>query len=162
VLLFFKNLVFTAFVAGFVAGWLPFRLFERHARLPAAWAWHHWLGALLLLIGAGMFLGCVWLFGSYGRGTPAPIDAPKKLVQRGPYRWVRNPMYLAVLTIIAGEALFFRSWHIGIYLLCLACIFQLFVMLYEEPTLSFHFGALYEDYRRDVPRWLPRPPRPRP
>lgn len=162
VILFLKNLLFTAFVAGFVAGWMPFRLFDRFARPPEVWAWPQWLGGLLLLSGVLMFLLCVWLFGSYGRGTPAPIDAPKKLVQRGPYRWVRNPMYLAVLTIITGEAVFFQSWHIGIYLLCLACAFQIFVMLYEEPALSFSFGAMYEDYRRDVPRWLPRPPSPRP
>lgn len=161
-ILFFKNLLFTAFAAGFVAGWIPFRLFERYARLPVMWMWHHWLGTVLLLTGAAVFLLCVWLFGSYGRGTPAPIDAPQKLVQRGPYRWVRNPMYLAMLTIITGEAVFFLSWHLGVYLLLLACAFQLFVMLYEEPALSFNFGAMYEDYRRDVPRWLPRPPRPRP
>jgi protein-S-isoprenylcysteine O-methyltransferase Ste14 len=69
-------------------------------------------------------------------------------------------MYLAVLTMVGAEALFLYSWHIAVYLICLACVIHLFVMLYEESALRIRFGAIYEDYRREVPRWLPRKPRP--
>ncbi len=160
-LLFFKNLLFTVLVPGFVAGWVPLHWFERYPRWPGAeWQPWHFAGALLAGIGASIVLHCIWLFATKGRGTPAPIDPPKKLVHRGLYRWVRNPMYLGVLATVAGEMLFFWSWHIGVYLLCLACTFQAFVLLYEEPALSSQFGAMYEDYRRDVPRWWPRRPKP--
>ena len=115
-----------------------------------------WLGLLLLALGSAGYLHCLWLFGSYGRGTPAAIDPPRKLVQRGLYRHVRNPMYLAVQTFVAGQAVFLDSWEVGIYWLCLACCFQLFVRLYEEPHLTSQFGAMYVDYQRDVPRWFPR------
>ncbi len=158
VLLFLKNLLFTVIVPGVVAGWVPLRWFERHARWPDEWHWPHWFGAVIFALGAAGYFHCLWLFAAYGRGTPAPIDLPKKLVQRGLYRWVRNPMYLAVLAVVAGEGVFLRSWHIGVYFVCLACALHLFVALYEERVLSFQFGAMYEDYRRDVPRWLPRRP----
>jgi protein-S-isoprenylcysteine O-methyltransferase Ste14 len=156
-----KNLLFTVLVPGFVAGWVPLRWFERHARWPENWSWHHGVGAGLFVIGAAVYFHCLWLFATRGRGTPAPFDPPQKLVWRGLYRWVRNPMYLGILALIAGEALFLRSGHILVYLICLACIIHLFVLLHEEDDLRRQFGAMYEDYKRDVPRWLPRRPKPR-
>jgi protein-S-isoprenylcysteine O-methyltransferase Ste14 len=81
-------------------------------------------------------------------------------MRRGPYQWVRNPMYLAVLALVGAEAVFLQSWHIVVYWVCLACAVHLMVVLYEESALRMQFGALYEDYLRDVPRWLPRKPRP--
>lgn len=160
-LIFVKNLLFIAIVPGFVAGWVPLHWFERYPRWPeGSWRWQNSLGSIVAVIGLGVFLHCVWLFATKGRGTPAPIDPPKKLVHRGLYRWVRNPMYLGVLLVIGGEMVFFLSWHIAVYLLCLSCAFQAFVVLYEEPALSTQFGAMYEDYRREVPRWWPRRPKP--
>jgi protein-S-isoprenylcysteine O-methyltransferase Ste14 len=160
VILFLKNLVFTLVVPGFVAGWVPLRWFERHPHWPDEWQWQHGLGLLIFAVGFGIYLHCVWLFATKGRGTPAPIDPPKKLVQRGLYRWMRNPMYVGVLAVIVGETLFFWSIHIAVYLFCLSCCFHIWVMLYEEPALSSSFGAMYEDYRREVPRWWPRRPAP--
>lgn len=157
-ILFFKNLLFTLVVPGFVAGWVPLRIFERRPDWPARLEAQHWTGLLLGMAGLAVYVQCVWLFMRKGRGTPLPLDPPKKLVQRGLYRWVRNPMYLGVLLLVAAEAAFFASWRIGIYWIGLACIFQLFVLLHEEPVLSYRFGAMYEDYKRAVPRWLPRPP----
>ncbi|MFI5335530.1 MAG: methyltransferase family protein [Opitutales bacterium] len=94
-LLFLKNLLFTLVVPGFVALWVPLSFFERHPEWPAgAWQWHHWLGSFFLAVGTTIYGHCLWLFATYGRGTPAPIDPPQKLVQRGLYRCVRNPMYL--------------------------------------------------------------------
>lgn len=158
--LFLKNLLFTVLVPGFVVGWVPLRWFERHPRWPEFWAWPQFAGAGLFALGAAALLHCQWLFAVRGRGTPAPIDPPKKLVHRGLYKWVRNPMYLAVFALVAGEAVFLPSWHIAVYLVCLVCAIHVFVLVYEEEVLRRSFGARYEDYRREVPRWLPRRPRP--
>ena len=158
--LWFKNLLFTLVVPGFVVGWAPLRWFERRAQWPETLGWRHLAGAGFFTVGAVIYLHCLWLFATRGQGTPAPFDPPKKLVWRGLYKWVRNPMYLGIIALVAGEALFFRSGHIVVYLICLVCAVQLFVVGYEEPALRRQFGALYEDYRRSVPRWLPRRPRP--
>ncbi len=155
-----KNLLFTLCVPGFVVGWVPLHWFERRPRWPEAWGAPEWLGAAFFVLGAVAFLHCQWLFFNRGEGTPAPIDPPRRFVRRGLYKWVRNPMYLAVFLLVGGEAAFLRSPHIAVYLVCLVCLIQVFVVLYEENSLRFRFGAMYEDYRRDVPRWLPRKPRP--
>jgi len=157
-MLLLKNLLFTLLVPGFFVVWLPFRVFERRARWPEDIDWAHLIGLGFMALGALVYFHCLWLLMRRGRGTPLPIDPPRHLVQRGLYRWVRNPLYLGVLTFIAGEAVFCRSLGLGIYWVCLACFFQVFVHLYEEPDLGFRFGAMYEDYKRAVPRWLPRPP----
>lgn len=158
--LFLKNFVFTLLVPGFVVGWVPLRWFERRPRWPDDWMAPQFAGAVLVVLGIMVFLHCQWLFASRGQGTPAPIDPPKKLVHRGLYKWVRNPMYLAIFAVVGGEALFIVSWHIGVYFVCLVCAVHIFVMAVEEDVLRRRFGAMYEDYRRDVPRWLPRKPRP--
>jgi len=156
-----KNLLFTLLVPGFVAGWLPLFWLRRGPILPESWVPWHFAALPLLLAGAAVYAHCVWHFASYGRGTPAPIDAPKRLVQRGLYRWVRNPMYLGVLLFILGETIFFRQLVLVIHLVCVASLIQVFVLAYEEPTLQRRFGALYSDYCNAVHRWLPRRPRPR-
>ena len=111
-----------------------------------------------MVIGAGtaIYLRCAWDFAYHGRGTPAPIDPPKILIFRGLHRFVRNPMYLGVLCVIFGQAELFRSVRILIYGVCLWLVFHLFVIVYEEPTLRKQFGASYEEYRRMVPRWIPK------
>lgn len=158
--LLFKNLAFTLLVPGFVVGWVPLRWFERRAHWPEVWVWQHTAGAALFALGVAVYLHCVWLFATRGQGTPAPFDPPRRLVWRGLYKWVRNPMYLGILALVAGETVFFRSGHILVYLVCLTCAVHVFVLLYEEGALRRQFGAMYEDYRRDVPRWLPRKPKP--
>lgn len=158
--LFLKNLFFTALVPGFVAGWVPLVFLLRHAALPDEWTARHFAALPVLLAGALLYLACVWLFGRYGRGTPAPIDPPRKLVMRGPYRWVRNPMYLALLLLVLGEAVFFWHLTLALYLVFLASAFQLFVVAVEEDSLRRRFGAIYSDYCNVTNRWLPRPPRP--
>jgi protein-S-isoprenylcysteine O-methyltransferase Ste14 len=158
--LWFKILVFTLLGPGLVVGWAPLRWFDRRAHWPESPGWSHLVGAGLCAVGAVIYLHCLWLFATRGQGTPALFDPPKKLVWRGLYKWVRNPMYLGVLALIAGEAVFFRSGHILVYLVCLACVLQLVVVGYEEDALRTKFGAVYEDYKRAVPRWLPRKPKP--
>ncbi len=157
-----KNLLFTLLVPGFVVGWAPLRWFERRAQWPEVPGWTHLAAGALFAVGAVIYLHCLWLFATRGQGTPAPFDPPKKLVWRGLYKWVRNPMYLGILILVASEAWFHRSGHILVYLICLLCLFQLFVVGYEEAALRAKFGAMYEDYQRVVPRWLPRKPKPTP
>ena len=114
-------------------------------------------GCFLVIAGVALYAACaVWGFALRGKGTPAPIDPPKRLVVEGPYRFVRNPMYWSVACVMMGEALAFRS----LWLAEVACVFlafaALFVMIFEEPVLRHKFGPEYEEYCRRVPRWLPR------
>jgi protein-S-isoprenylcysteine O-methyltransferase Ste14 len=98
---------------------------------------------------------CVWEFARSGRGTLAPLDPPTHLVVRGLYRYVRNPMYLSVTTIVCGELLLTRSLALFTYwVIWFACV-NLFVIGYEEPTLRRQFGASYERYTEAVARWIP-------
>jgi len=159
--LFLKNLIFTILVPGFIVGWVPLVYLLRRVPVPALWVWPHLLAAPLLVAGGLVYLACVWQFAVTGRGTPAPVDPPKKLVMRGLYRWVRNPMYLGVLLIVLGEVILFRHVTLMLYLVFLASAFQLFVVLYEEPVLRRKFGAIYSDYCNSVNRWLPNRPKPR-
>ncbi|MCP4407399.1 MAG: isoprenylcysteine carboxylmethyltransferase family protein [Gammaproteobacteria bacterium] len=99
----------------------------------------------------GRFCGSV----SFGRGTPAPIDAPKQLVVRGLYRYTRNPMYLGILTIILGWATLFKSFNLVFYAVCVVSCFHLFIIFYEEPHLQKIFGQAYDQYCAKVGRWLP-------
>jgi protein-S-isoprenylcysteine O-methyltransferase Ste14 len=114
------------------------------------------LGLIPMFIGAGFYAWCAWDFVVTGRGTPAPLEPPKTLVVRGLYRLVRNPMYVGVLLLLCGEALFFKSALVLGYALLMFLIFHIFVIAYEEPTLRRMFGSSYEQYRMAVPRWIPR------
>ena len=113
-------------------------------------------GLLPIIVGVCIELWCAWDFATKGRGTPAPFDPPKELVVRGLYRRVRNPMYVGVMSILLGEALLFAASTLVWYAAAVFVGFNLFVLLYEEPTLRHKFGAAYERYCAQVPRWLPR------
>jgi len=151
--LLFKNLAFTFLVPGTVGVVLP--LFIAGGRLPVE-GWVCAVALLVLALGGSIYTWCVWDFASFGRGTPAPIDAPQKLVVRGLYRFTRNPMYVGVLTVILGWALLFQAIAVLFYGLVVASCFQAFVVLYEEPALAREFDAEYAAYRARVRRWLPR------
>jgi protein-S-isoprenylcysteine O-methyltransferase Ste14 len=154
-ILFLKNLLFTVLVPGTVAVLLPWRLASaRLASRPLTVT--DWLPAApAFLAGASIYFWCLWDFGRTGRGTPAPIDPPKTLVVRGLYRYVRNPMYVGVLLVIAGWALLSRSRDVVLYGVAVALAFHLFVMLVEEPILRSKFGESYNAYCRTVSRWWP-------
>jgi protein-S-isoprenylcysteine O-methyltransferase Ste14 len=120
----------------------------------------HVVGAPLLAAGCWLILDSVFVrFAHEGRGTLAPIDPPRFVVRGGAYRVVRNPMYLANLAIVVGCGLLFESWILFVWAAVLFVCFHLFVVAYEEPTLSRLFGDDYEAYRRAVHRWIPRGPR---
>jgi len=111
---------------------------------------------VFILIGASIYLRCAWDFAFAGRGTPAPIDPPKELVVRGLYRYVRNPMYVGVLSVVVGQAIWFEARGLFAYAALCFLLFFAFVVLYEEPALRRKFGESYERYCNEVPRWIPR------
>lgn len=117
------------------------------------------LGVVLIIAGAALMVSCVAAFVVRGRGTPAPFDAPRQFVAIGPYRYVRNPMYLGGFTLLFGLALYFRSISIVLMAAILALAVHLLVVLYEEPVLTRKFDGAYETYLAGVRRWLPRAPR---
>jgi protein-S-isoprenylcysteine O-methyltransferase Ste14 len=125
---------------------------------PAAVGALRLVGMAAVTLGAAVALWCIATFAVEGRGTPAPFDPPRRLVVRGPYRLVRNPMYLGAGLALAGAAVVYRSVALVVYLLVLALITQALVVLYEEPTLGRQFGADYLAYCQQVRRWLPRLP----
>jgi protein-S-isoprenylcysteine O-methyltransferase Ste14 len=151
-----KNLLFTLIVPGTVAVYMP--LWIAGGRSSAS---DGVLACAYLLLGLGgcIYAWCVWDFATFGRGTPAPIDAPRKLVVRGLYRYTRNPMYLGVLTVVVGWSVFFEAGILLVYALVVFSCFQLFILLYEEPHLRREFGHEYEAYRGRVRRWVPTPRR---
>ena len=154
-LLFLKNFLFTVFVPGSVAVFIPYRIVVRADPGLVFAPWRLLWSAPLFLLGAGIYFWCLWNFAVTGRGTPAPIDPPKRLVVRGLYRHVRNPMYLGVLLVVAAWAAVSGSGRVVEYGLGVAVVFHLFVVLVEEPLLRHRFGASYEAYCRAVSRWLP-------
>ena len=154
-----RNVVFTVVVPGLGGVWLPWWLLTHGTRgamstpTPAAWA-----ALPVIAAGAALYFWCVWNFATVGGGTPGPWDAPRRVVARGPYRWVRNPIYLAALLVVLGEAWLFTSLRLLAYAGVMAACFHLFVTGYEERTLARRFGPAYLEYRRAVPRWIPRKP----
>ena len=158
-LLFLKNLLFTVVVPGTVAFYVPLLIAGGPDALGSApWGWCRAVASVPLVAGTFIYLRCVWDFATVGRGTSAPIDAPRELVVVGLYRYVRNPMYVGVLSVVTGWAVFFRSWRILLFAACLALGFHAFVVLYEEPHLTRRFGASYDRYRHAVRRWVPGRP----
>jgi protein-S-isoprenylcysteine O-methyltransferase Ste14 len=114
------------------------------------------LGTALIAIGLALVVWTATLFVTVGEGTLAPWDATRKLVVRGPYRHVRNPMITGVASILAGEALAFRSWGVAVLLVVFATANAIYMPLSEEPGLRRRFGDDYDAYREQVPRWIPR------
>ncbi len=113
-------------------------------------------GAAVTLAGAALALACVLVFAVMGKGTPAPFDPPRRLVTRGPYAVVRNPMYLGAGTALLGAAIVWRAPALLAYLVLFLAVTHVFVVTYEEPTLTRLFGEEYQAYRARVGRWLPR------
>lgn len=114
------------------------------------------MASLLILAGIAVLVHAFAKFALEGLGTPAPVAPTAKLVIGGIYRHVRNPMYVAVLSIIPGQVMLFGSWAVAAYGLVVGAAMVAFVKSYEEPTLEARYGPQYDAYRRAVPGWLPR------
>jgi protein-S-isoprenylcysteine O-methyltransferase Ste14 len=106
--------------------------------------------------GAALAVACILTFAFAGKGTPAPFDPPRRLVAQGPYRFVRNPMYIGAGIALTGAALFYRSLPLLAYAGLFLLVTHIFVVIYEEPTLRRSFGEDYDAYCRRVGRWWPR------
>jgi protein-S-isoprenylcysteine O-methyltransferase Ste14 len=149
-----KTLIFTIAVPGAVVVYGPYLLLPAGAKMAVRGV--RVLGFLPLVLGAFIYLRCAWYFLTRGRGTPAIIDPPKRLVSTGPHGYIRNPMYIGIVSVILGEAALFGSRELLIYSLVVGLFFHLFVVFYEERTLRRKFGSEYEAYCKRVPRWVPK------
>lgn len=152
----FRAITYATFFVGFLLIYLPARVLSWSGIVrPAATSWPQIVGIVTATAGTALALWCISSFILIGRGTPAPFDPPRHLVVRGPYRFVRNPMYVGAGAALIGAALFYQSLMLFVY----GCIFPLvshfFVVLFEEPTLRRTFGSEYEAYCDRVGRWWP-------
>ena len=145
--------LFFMIAPGAVAGVVPWFItrYADPADLPVAL-----VGFVVVALGLAALVACFVQFVREGRGTPAPIALTQDLVVGGPYRWVRNPMYLAVGAIILGQAVAFASVGVLVWFGLFAVAVVSFVTAYEQPTLHHTYGASYDAYCRAVPAWWPR------
>ena len=149
--------IFLIIAPGFVAGVVP-RWYSRWHFEPPFFSTpvSRFGGAILILIGVAILLDSFARFALQGLGTPAPVFPTRHLVVTGLYRYVRNPMYVAVVSTILGQAFLFGNVSVLEYGVIVWFLFHLFVLLYEEPTLRTSFGPEYEAFCAGVPRWIPR------
>ena len=152
------SLLFLVVAPGVAAGLVPWWLRGWDAAGDVPWPVVA-VGVVLVATGAGVLLHAFARFVVEGIGTPAPVAPPEQLVVGGLYRYVRNPMYLAVTATIAGQALILGRPALLLYAAAFVAAVASFVRFYEEPTLARRFGARYDAYRRAVPAWWPRRPR---
>jgi len=149
--------IFLFIAPGIVAGYVPWRICRWHLAAPLLGTSAFRLVAVLLIVaGLPVLLDSFGRFALQGLGTPAPIFPTRHLVVSGLYRYVRNPMYVAVVSLILGQGLFFGSIRVLAYGLSVWVGFHLFVLIYEEPTLRKTHGGDYEEFCANVPRWIPR------
>jgi protein-S-isoprenylcysteine O-methyltransferase Ste14 len=151
------SLVFLLLAPGFVAGVVPWWITRWQFRSPfPGTAALRVAGIVLIVAGLPALLDSFARFALQGLGTPAPALPTRHLVVTGLYRHVRNPIYVGVASVIFGQALLFGSTQVLVYGLIVWLAFHLFVLGYEEPTLTRTFGSEYRNFRANVPRWIPR------
>lgn len=153
-----RNLFFTILQPGLVAGLVPYWILgEKAKELFVQQSLNlglHSSGTIIFLIGLVIMLTCIISFAVKGRGTLSPADPTKKLVVSGLYKFSRNPMYVGVVLILIGEAVFFQSIELGFYSLFVFIGFHIFAILVEEPRLKRDFGTEYKRYCEKVRRWV--------
>jgi protein-S-isoprenylcysteine O-methyltransferase Ste14 len=157
------NTLFTAlrasiYAVGFIFffGWLALALrgFDENLGVSMP-AWAETAGTVLMMIGGSLVAMCIGVFVLRGRGTAAVFDPPREFVAVGPYKYVRNPMYIGGASSLLGFGLYHRSLSIVIFSLMVSLFLHLFVLLYEEPGLEKRFGQTYLEYKKSVQRWIP-------
>jgi protein-S-isoprenylcysteine O-methyltransferase Ste14 len=151
------SLAFLILAPGVVAGLLPWLITDWRplppGEVPGAL---RWTGLILIGAGLAVVLESFARFAWEGLGTPAPVAPTRTLVVSGFYRFVRNPIYIAITALIFGQAVLFASWGVAAYGIVIATAFHAFVRLYEEPTLRAAYGEEYAAYCAATPRWIPR------
>lgn len=151
------SVFFLVIAPGTVAGYVPWRICGWRILPPLLHFYpFRWAGVLLIAAGIPVLIDSFARFALKGLGTPAPVFPTRHLVVSGLYRYVRNPMYVAVVAVILGQGLLFGSVRVLEYGILAWLAFHLFVLLYEEPTLRRSFGAEYETFCANVRRWIPR------
>jgi protein-S-isoprenylcysteine O-methyltransferase Ste14 len=151
-----RNLLFTLLQPGIVVGVLPItiRTLSGGYLMPEVWQWNHFAGASLIVIGITIAAVCIIRFAYEGRGTLSPLDPTKRLVVRGLYKYSRNPMYVGMMLILAGESIFWMSIAVAVFAAVVFIGFNLFIIYHEEPRLRREFGDEYPAYTARVRRWL--------
>ena len=151
------SLAFLILAPGVVAGLIPWLITQWRPLPPGdGLGALRWTGLILIAAGVAVVLEAFARFAWEGFGTPAPVAPTRTLVVSGFYRFVRNPMYVAVTALIFGQAVLFASWGVALYGVIVALAFDTFVRLYEEPTLREVYGEEYAAYCATTPRWIPR------
>jgi protein-S-isoprenylcysteine O-methyltransferase Ste14 len=151
------SVVFLVIAPGFVAGLVPWWISRWRLEAPfLGILLFRFAGAVLVALGVAGLLDSFARFALQGLGTPAPVFPTRHLVITGLYRFVRNPMYVAVASAILGQALILGNVRVLEYGALVWLLFHLFVLVYEEPTLRASFGSEYESYCAAIPRWIPR------
>jgi protein-S-isoprenylcysteine O-methyltransferase Ste14 len=153
----FGSALFLLIAPGTVAGYVPWRISGWRIQTPLLhYLPFRWLGVLLIVAGVPLLLDSFARFALKGMGTPAPVFPTRHLVVSGLYRYVRNPMYLAVAAVTLGQGLLFGDVRVLEYGVLVGLGFHVFVVFYEEPALRRSFGAEYETFCANVGRWAPR------
>ena len=157
----FRNIIYTLFVLciayGLFAVFIPRKLLSLNLQLFAVDIGSlRYCGLIIIIIGAVINLKCYWDLIFFGNGTPDPVIPTEKLVVRGFYQFMRNPIYVGLCLILFGEAILFMSTVLLIYSLLWLLVLNLIVVFIEEPSLRLRFGVSYDDYLKSVPRWIPR------
>jgi len=137
-------------------GWLVFRIRRLDLSLGILPVWTKIPGITLFAAGGALLLVCFGVFVVCGRGTPLPLDPPRKLVALGPYKYVRNPIHIAWVTLFFGLGLYLRSPSLLLFAVAFFAVCYVYVLWVEEPRLKKRFGTEYEEYCKAVPRYLPR------
>lgn len=157
-----RALVYATLFISFFLVFLPAQVLRwsgLEPRQPVEIGLPQMVGIALVVLGGLLAIWCVVMFATIGKGTAAPFDPPRRLVVRGPYRFVRNPIYVGAGLALGGAALFYTSLPLFGLLVFYWIVLHALVHFYEEPTLKRTFGSEYEQYLRDVRRWWPRWPR---
>jgi protein-S-isoprenylcysteine O-methyltransferase Ste14 len=156
---FIRAITYSTLFVGFLLVFLPARVLSSAGiAAPESIGAAQVTGMIVGSLGALLALWCIATFIFIGRGTPAPFDPPRRLVDAGPYRFVRNPMYIGAGFALAGAALFYQSWALLLYVAAFTLIAHLFVVVYEERALRSTFGDAYVSYCKRVHRWWPTAP----
>jgi len=150
-----KTLLYMGSLHGFFTFYLPYQISLADHPLFDAGIFRY-LAVPLWIVGTLVIIWCSVDFIHKGRGTPAHVDPPKILIVNGPYRHVRNPIYFGALLVQLGYVVWFTSGIMIIYFLLFVLAFHILIVFIEEPILRNTFGTAYEEYRKIVPRWIPR------
>ena len=154
--LYLRNLFFTILQPGVVAGLVPYLLLrvDEKEKILRSFQLLQYTGLILCVFGFLVMMSCILNFAIYGKGTLSPADPTKKLVIAGLYKYSRNPMYVGVILMLIGEAVFFQSGRLWIYSMLIFVVFHLFIVFFEEPRLKKDFGAEFDQFCNKVRRWV--------